>query len=311
VVAVLVATAGCADADEDGLLGALGQVRATDSTRLYVEYGDLAAIRRLSGTDQDKTDRDRFLGISGTGFSNLAPSAVPMTEDLRFDPSAMDEALVAGQPPDWVGVLWGDYDVEALDRELADRGIPSAAALGGTRWRSGADRELRVEGPLTGIARTNELNNLRTAPDSFIYAPARAGLDWAVLPGADTLADDPVLAALAGCLGDVVAAVFVRPEEDPTAYAVGVRAPSAAEVTDVACLAPTDAGTATRLRDRVEGELADGSAPSTRQPWSELLPDASVDVVDGAVVRIEAKPVGPVGRVLQMLFNRDLAALAG
>ena len=55
-------------------------------------------------------------------------------------------------------------------------------------------------------------------------------------------------------------------------------------------------------------------APTTRQPWTQLLPDATVDVVEfGAVVRIVAKPGAddPAGRVFQMLLTRDLAVLAG
>lgn len=287
-----------------GLLSALGKATATDQNRTYVEYGDLAQVRKLVDGDED-----RFQSISGYGYGVLAPMAVVISEELGFDPRAMDEALTVGQPPDWAGVFWGDYDVAALDKELGGRDIPSEESGDGTRWTSAADQEINFEGPLAGIARTSELNDIRTADGSLAYAPTRAGLGWVTEPGADTLADDERLSSLAHCLGAVTVAVLSQPEGG-TAYAAGVRAPSADDVTDVVCLAP--AGDADALRDRVEGELRDGTTASQRRPWSEVLPGAEVDVVDG-VVRIEATPSadGPVGVVLRMLLTRDLEALVG
>ncbi|MPZ80044.1 MAG: hypothetical protein GEV28_06485 [Actinophytocola sp.] len=313
VAAAVLLASGCSGGDGPGwvasaipgLLGALGKATATDTNRTYVEYGDLAQVRAL--TDRDE---DRFQGISGYGYGVLAPMTVVISEELGFDPRAMDEALTVGRPPDWAGVFWGDYDVAELDQELEGRDIPSEKSGDGTRWTSADDREINFEGPLAGIARTSELNNIRTADGSLAYAPTRAGLGWVTDPGADTLADDESLRALAGCLGGVTVAVLSRPEGDVTAYAAGVRAPSADDVTDVACLAPD--GDADALRDHVERELRDGTTPSSRQPWSELLPAAEVDVVDG-VVRIEATPGAdsPVGMVMRMLVTNDLAALAG
>jgi hypothetical protein len=312
VVAALLCAA-CSDegepdeAGESGLRDALARVAANDQTRRYVEYGDVARLARLADGG------DRFLGVLGYGFSPIAPSAQLMAEQLRFDPATMDGAVQVGQPPELAGVLWGDYDVETVDRELSGRDIPSEDSADGTRWTSADDGELSIDGPLTGIARTSELNVLHTAPATFAYAPARAGVDWVTAPGDDTLADDPLLRRLAGCLGDVVAAVIVTGVDgDPTSYAVGVRATGSGAVTEIACLAPPD--DVSEMRDRVERELADGTAPTTRQPWDELLPDASVDLVEQAsVVRIEAQPGadGPVGRVMRMLQTRDLAALAG
>ncbi len=309
LLALALFCAGCSGdpaGEESGLRGALARAGADGNTRAYVEYGDVARLTALA------KDGKRFLGISGYGYGPIASTSRVMADELGFDPAAMDGGLVVGRPPDQAGVLWGDYDVDALDRELAGRGIPAEDSRGGRRWTSAADKEIKLDGPLAGVARTSELNDIRTAPGSFAYSSARAGLDLVTAPGGGTLADDPLMRRLSRCLGDVVAAVVTTAEGDATTYAVGIRAPSARDVTEVACLAP--GGDPKAVRDRVARELEDGSAPSTRQPWRELLPHASADLVQfGLIVRIEAKPGpdDPVGRVMQMLQTRDLAALAG
>ncbi|HEY0453872.1 hypothetical protein [Actinophytocola sp.] len=287
-----------------GLLGALGKVAATAEDKNYVEYGDLAKVRELV-----RKDKERFLNVAGYGYGQLSATSVLMAEQLGFDPQAMDQAVTAGTPPKWAGVFWGKYDVAKLDRELAGRDITSSKSGGATLWTSAGDNELSIDGPLGEIAPTGQLNNIRTADGSLAYAPTKAGIDWVTNPGGGTLADDAGLRKLAGCLGDATAAIMSRPDGDSTAYAVGVRAPSADDVTEVVCLAPS--GDANGLRDRVERELSDGSARSG-QPWTEVLPGAKADVVDG-VVRIQSTPAanGPVGLVMRLLVSNDLAVLAG
>lgn len=297
---------------ESGLRDALARVAATDETREHVEYGDVQLLAGLAGV-HERRDGSRFLNLVGYGFSPIAPTYRVMADELAFDPSKMDGAVVAGLPPDRTGVLWGDYDVEALERELAERDIPAEDSGGGKRWQSAEDRELTPDGPLAGIARTSELNDIQTAPGTFGYSSSRAGLDAVIEPGDDTLADDPLMLRLAGCLGDVAAAILTAPVAgDTIAYGVGVRLTPGGEATEVACLAP--GGDPGAMRDRVERELTDGTAPSTREGWDKLLPNAEVGLVElGSVVRIEARPGSdaPAGRVMQMLLNHDLAALAG
>jgi hypothetical protein len=302
---------GGSDDADTGLRDALAKVAATDATRTYVEYGDVTLLGPLTegGGEQGK----RFVTVFGYGFSQLATTSQLLADQLHFDPRKMAGAVQAGEPPETAGLLWGDYDVAAVEKVLADRDIPAEDDAGGKRWTSAKDRELQLDGPLAGIARTSELNVIRTADGTFAYAPARAGVDAVTEPGDDTLADDPVMHRLSGCLGEVAAAVLVAPsDEDPTAYGVGVRVTEDGTATEVACLAPD--GDPKDIREHVEQELKDGLTPSTRQPWTELLPDATVDVVEfDSVVQVEARPGvdKPVGRVLQMLQTRDLAALGG
>jgi hypothetical protein len=323
VVALLLACcAGCSGGDgaggsgssddaDTGLRDALAKVAATDATRSYVEYGDVTLLGTL--TEREGEQGKRFVSVFGYGFSQLATTSQILAEQLHFDPRTMAGAVQAGEPPQTAGLLWGDYDVAAVEKVLADRDIPAEDDAGGKRWTSAKDRELQLDGPLAGIARTSELNVIRTADGTFAYAPARAGVDAVTEPGDDTLADDPVMHRLSGCLGEVAAAVLVAPsDEDTTAYGVGVRVTEDGDATEVACLAPD--GDPKGMREHVEQELKDGQTPSTRQPWTELLPDATVDVVEfDSVVQVQARPGvdKPVGRVLQMLQTRDLAALGG
>ena len=298
---------GAGDTGDAGLKAALARVAATDTTRQYVEYGDVALLGRLAH------DGKRFLSLVGYGFSPIAPVTQVMAEELHFDPAKMDGAVLAGQPPEWSGVLWGDYDVDAVDGALRDRDIPAEDDAGGTRWTAGEDKEINLNGPLTGIARTSELNDIHTGAGVFGYSATRAGLAAVTAPGDDTLADDATLGRLAGCLGDVSAAILAaKVNGETTAYAVGVRAAADGAVTEVACFAPDSDPQG--MRDHVADELKDGTAPSTQQPWRELLPGASVDLAElGSVVRVTAKPGddAAVGRVMQLLQTRDLSALAG
>lgn len=322
IAVALVLCAGCSGSDGDGadswdagvtgLPAALGRVAANDETRQYVEYGDVASVRKLA--DYGKPGGQRFVSLLGYGYNSIAPMSVVIAKELRFDPAAMDGAVLVGQPPDQAGLLWGDYDVDAVERALADRHVPAEDSGEGRRWTSAADRKIDFDGPLTGIARASELNVIQTASGSFAVSATQSGVDAVTAPGDDTLADDPVMRRLAGCLGDVTAAMLVaRLEGDPISYAAGVRVTPAGAVTEVACLVPPG-GDAKAMRDHVESELTDGAVQSTRQPWTELLPRAAAELVeDGSTVRITAKPAAdePAGRVMRLLLTRDLAALAG
>lgn len=292
-----------------GLLAALGKVKATDATRGYVEYGNAAAARGLLDAD-----RARFLAVSGFGMGNLRNYYQLVSQDLGFDPLAAREAITAGSPPDWSAIIWGDYDVTAVNKHFTDLGVPRADDGDVTTWTSSADGSIKLDSPLVTMAGPNTLNNVRTAPGSFAFSPKQNTLTWVTDPGDDTLAGDPAMKSLAGCLGDVMAAVITKSENSPETVAVGVRAPSATDVTDVICVAPGTRDPAS-IRGHVSNELANGQSPQANRPWSDLLPQAKVEVsgFPEPAVRITSTPGtgNPPGRPIQMLNNRDLDALLG
>lgn len=269
--------AGCSDdAEEDGLLGAMGRVRATAETRVFVEYGEPGAIKDLRGY----------------GYSAVAPYAERLKDTLALDLDGFDRAIHVGNPPKQATILWGQYEVATVDGKLRGLDIDSEAGFGGTRWRSADDNEISFDGPFTDMAPPAQLNNILTTNDSFAFAPAAEGIDWVAEPGDDTLADDDVLAPLATCLGDVVAAQLMA-----TGEAVGVRRDS----TEVICLKGD--------HDQVSAAMKE-DLPSTGEPWDSVLPDAEVSQ-DGALARVTvpARDGKPVGRVLRLLANGDLAGL--
>lgn len=286
VLATALVVAGCGD-DDDGassLVEALGKVRATGETRTLVEFG--APGRVPAG--------DRFRSVAGYGYGQVANTSMLVKEKLGLDLTKFDAGIVAGQPPHWVGAVWGEYDSSAVEGKLADLGAKrEAQEMGGTRWRSGEDDEVDLgNGTMAGVVQLNQFNTIRTASDSFAYSPSAAGLDWVASPGEDTLADDDVIAPLARCLGDVIAAMLAD-----SGHAVGVRA----DGSEVICL--------TADRSAVERALTE-PAQSTRQPLDELLAGATVDENEGRTrVTVPASEDRPVGRVLRMMQTKDVQAL--
>lgn len=290
IVAVGLVLVGCSDseAEEDGLLGALGRVRATADTRVSVEYGEPAAVRALMAKD-----KVRYQTLRGYGYGSIAMYSETVEDTLGLDLDEFDGAIHVGEPPRHATVLWGDYDVAAVDGKLRGLDIDGKEGLGETRWNSGADNVIDfADGPFTNVVGPAQFNNIRTADRSFSFAPVAAGIDWVTAPGDETLAADDVLVSLAKCLGDVIAAQLTA-----TGEAVGVRE----DATEVICLAADQAD----VSDALEGQ-----APSTGESWDRVLPDAKVDQ-DGALARVTvpARDGQPVGRVLRLMAKGDLAEL--
>jgi hypothetical protein len=313
-VVTMAGVAGCSD-DADGgggsgLMAALGKVKATDSTRGYVEYGNLDATRSLH-----EADKKRFVLLTGFGTGELRNYArvTASAEGLGFDPQAQRTAIAAGSPPEWAAIIWGDYDVNAVNGRFAELGIERSANGDTTTWTSSADGDIDLRDPLVQIAGPGTLNNVRTAPGSFAFAPKSQTLSWVTDPGGDTLAGDQTMKSLANCLGDVVAAVINRSRDSDATIAVGVRAPSTTDVTEVICVAPGTRDPAS-IRDHITSELADGRAPATGGPWSDLLPNAKAELAGlPSAVRVTATPEAdkPAGRVFQLMVNRSLDGLIG
>ncbi len=266
-----------------GLLEALAMVRATESTRELVRYGDIGRTRELLAAD-----RARFLGVHGHGLGRIRDYSAQIDDGLGFDPLALRAAVQAGGSADYSAIVWGDYDVAAVDDRLADHKISRTDRDGATEWTIDADGEWNRDDPLAGIVPTNEFHNLRTQPGSFAFSPYRDDLAWVTDPGQDTLDRDSSARALAECLGDVVAATVATKRFDAP-LAVGVRAPEATDVSEVICVAPGSADQAARIRDQVRTLLDNGESPTTRAPWSQRVPNATVEVTGDAVVRVVAE----------------------
>lgn len=320
ILLVVAALVGCTDGGrsngggsesqkQSGLVAALSKVRATDSTRKYVAYGNLGAIRTLA-----EVDPARFMTLQVFGAGGLGPWSPLISQDLGFDPLSFQESLSAGVPADWAEILWGNYDVHAVNDRFAAFGIERSDSDGMTTWTVDADNRNRDPGPFAMIAGEKKFNIVRTQPGSFTYAIRRDTLAWITDPGEHTLAKDPTIEALATCLGDVVAAVIDREGRLTQTLAVGIRAPSASDVTAVICVAPGTRDQAEEIRRTASAKLTNGTAQS-EQPWSELLPGALTELTGDthSVVRIIAK-LGtdlPPGAVVRELYATELPELLG
>ncbi|GEM_PF-5542465 len=284
----------------EGLIAALGAVRSTRESRVAFTYGDIAAIRDLV-----EQDRSRFEPLSGWGWDALWIERENVKKGIDLDIDAMQEAFVAGLPPDWVGVIRGDYDVTAVEAKISARGATPKKDGEATTWVVDASQGIDYDGPFSDVVHTNEFNVTRTAPGSFAYSSGAAAMEWVAATQGETLADDPVTMAAANCLGDVVAAELYRPGDGPdVVYAVGVQVAAPDDVTEVVCMAPAD-GNAEQLRKTFEQRLPDAVGPEF-----DALRGAEA-VVDGAVVRVQApaRKDRPVSDVRNFTTVRSLPDL--
>jgi hypothetical protein len=295
-------SAGCsAEADgapptpDTGLLGALADVRATAESSVLVEYGDVAAVRALLAADPE-----RFGGLQGYGYSDLAGHSRVLPDLIGFDPAAATTALRVGQPPTWAAVLRMDVDVAVVDAKLQ--------ALGGRKggsgtWTTGPDHEIDPDGPLAQAGIVTGFQQVRVQAGAVTHAPAGEALKWVTEPAGDnSLAADPMIGELARCLGEVSAAVISKPKSG-LPVAAGVRITADGGTTEVVCV-PDENPNA--LMDLVRTNLESA-------PWSGTLPGAAVDqpADQTGVVRVLA-PAAPdvrVGRVLVALQRGDLPTL--
>ncbi|MEU4804237.1 hypothetical protein [Actinosynnema sp. NPDC023587] len=283
-----------------GLVGALRKVRATADSALMIEYGDVNAVRELT-----TSDAQRFRGLEGYGYSDLAPRSSLLGDAIGFDPRDAAEAIRVGKPPNWAGVLWTRVDVTLVNSKFERSGAKRADEAGATTWITANDGEVDLRSPFAQMGIVAGFNKVRVAPDSISFGTSGGSLAWVVEPGGSTLADDGSVAALASCLGEVVVALIVT---GPSPVAVGVRAEDD-RVDEVACApssAPAD------LRDRVQARL-DDVTPARGPVWSTVLRDAEAEVPADrpGVVRVVV-PAGPgttAGRVFQAAQRNELAAL--
>ncbi|TDQ00700.1 hypothetical protein EV186_102566 [Labedaea rhizosphaerae] len=299
--------AGCSSDEKPatGLLAMLGKVKATPQSRMSVEYGDLDRQRELAEAAPDRTR-----SLLGTGLGNLAQYSIPIKDGVGLDLLGMHKAIRVGVPPQWAGLVEGDYDVDAVNKRLADRGVHrDSGDDDSTNWSSGGDDELRVDGPMAGVVPLNEFTKLRTAKGSFAYAPNQ-DLGWVTDPGDDTLADDPALQDLADCLGDVLSAHIMAVGPSKLMVASGVRATTPKDATEVICAEP-GADLAVQLQQRAISQLADGQT-TRQQPWSEILPGAKVDIAGKASTCVRITLPTPAGKLIgttAALRADDLAEL--
>lgn len=269
-----------------GLMHALSQIVATEGTKRYVAFTDLAALRALAGPEPG---RSPYGGLM-LGLSELVPYADRIAEPTGIDVKRAERAFQAGQPPTAVNRLTGGLDTAAVGRKLAALGyrvVPGAEKA----WAAGPDGALGLDGPLAklGVAGPNGLNTVRAASDGITYASRSTSLALAPAEnGRPVLAADPDFRAVGGCLGPVVAAQLVRRPGEPDLAAAGFRGRTAAEEREVMCVKVPGNDAAAAVA-RLKSAVATGAA-RTGEPWADLLREATVENAGPGLVRLTARP---------------------
>jgi len=288
------------------LLRVLGRVAATATTRTYVSFDDTSGLTALVG-------KNTFTGYGSLlflGAPELGQSALVLDNGVAL-PDA-DYTVSAGLPPRTVSLVAGGQSSDKIDTALTKLGWTS---------RNG----VLVAPPLGALAGNTApllaeaMAQARTDGADLAYGQQSASLADVGHPSGATLAWDPIIGAVAGCLGDVVAATIVTtfpPNPGgitPSGVAVGIRRPGTKTDTPHAavCAAFPDDATANRYAGKVRDQLAHGVSARTASPYSSMLTHPAVTVVGGGehLVSLQADTPDRPGLVLSLALHHDLPEL--
>lgn len=297
-----------------GFRAALAHVAATDTTRAYVSYDDTAALVAVAGKDLAPAadDRAHYGQLRGNGVPSLTPYAFVLHDSAGLALFDAKYTISGGMPPNQVGFVSGGQPADQLTKGFTGLG-----------WHQDGNRLVApgmadIKDDTLGAA-VFSLAQLSAADGNLRYGSQSAKLDDIGGTPAHSLADDPLIGALADCLGPVAAATIdargtspAKPH--PKAIALGLRAPKQKTDTPhlVACAAFGNADDATSYRDRVRKALTTGTSLASNQPWHELLTSPSVadPTGDQHIVAWQADAPDHANLAVDLLARNDLPALA-
>ena len=295
-----------------GFRAALAHVAATDATRGYVDYDDTAALVAVAGKDPAADDPAHYGRLRGSGVPGLVPLASVLHDSTGLQLIDAKYTISAGAPPNQVGFVSGGQPADQLTKGFTGLG-----------WHQDGNRLVApglagVKDDTLGMAAIS-LAQLSAADGNLRYGNKSTKLDDVGGSPSHSLADDPLIGALAGCLGPVAAATInalgtspAKPR--PTAIALGLRTPQHKTDTPhlVACVAFRSADDAARYHNRVRKALTEGHSFASNQPWHELLTSPSVadPTGDQHIVAWQADAPDHATFAVDLLVRNDLPALA-
>jgi hypothetical protein len=314
VIALATALGGCSGGPGAGGSGgtsldaALAKVADTPATRAQVAYDDTAALVKLAGTGLAPTKG--FALLRGYGASSLMELVTQLTSDTGINVFSEDYAITAGNPPQMVTLLHGGQSASAVTSRLGKLGWKQAnGALLAPPLSSSGSQFTAMYALQMHVVRADG-SDVRLGGSGA--SPGQLGE-----PSGSTLASDPLISALAGCLGDVVAAqvqVGGPPGgRSPLAVAAGVAAPASNTATPhaVVCVAWSSPAAAAQYAADAKKALSSGMSIATNQPYSDYLQHGSVTSIGGSqnIVQWQADTPRRADQVFQMYLTRDLPAL--
>jgi hypothetical protein len=311
VTGLAVLTACSGGGGVSGLQAALGHIASTSGNRSQIWYDDTAALVKLAGSSPASVKG--FALLRGLGSSGLASLAAELPGPTGINVLREGYSISAGSPPAGVTLISGGQDASKISSDLIRLGwarkggalvAPAPASTSGNEFAS----TLSVY-----------LGQVSAQGSGLVFGGRAAHLSQAGSPSGPTLAQDPVVSALAGCLGHVVAAWIgayhagpgLRPA--PSEVAVGVTSPAsnASVPRVVGCAAWPTATAAASYRRDLGRALASGMSVSRGERFSDLLTHASVRDVGGRehVVAWHADTPGDAQLAIQLVQSTDLPGL--
>jgi hypothetical protein len=292
----------------NSLDAALAQVGDTSATRTQIAYDDTAALVQLSGTGVSTTKG--FAPLRGWGSQLLELLAPLARGDTGISVFKEDYAISAGNAPQTVTLLHGGQSGSLVTSRLTKLGWKqNGGTLVGPPFSGGGSQKASLY--------ELQLHVVQTAGSDVKFGGSGAKLSQIGSPSGSTLASNPVISALASCLGDVVAAQIgvggYLGGKHPVAVAVGVRKPASdsAAPRAVGCVAWSSQAAAAQYTTDAKKALSSGLSIATNQPYSTLLSHPAVTDIGGSehIVQWQADTASRADLIFQMYERVDLPAL--
>lgn len=333
MVLAALTTAGCSSGDDSpakpssappvgpdatSLVKTLNQIQATDTSRAWTTYGDLAAQRALGG---GKTPEE-LRGMASYGWSTTWERDPEARAQLGLSGGTADRAVEVGQSHG-AGRFDGGVDTAAVVDHAKKLGAAKDGTAGPlTLWRLAPDNENRLSQELAELSRgTADFDVLAVGPHTVVRAASRARAEiLSAQGGKNTLARDQDFRAVADCLGKPLVATLsnarIAPASDvqkPAGFVAGagVVGGSSTKLVQTVCRTASSADEAKGIAAALRKELAHGSTRLSHLAWHTLLSGVQVKEMGGPahVVRITGTSAKSPQLVLEMLRGGDLSDL--
>lgn len=307
LIALVSALGSCSGGSGTGLESALSHVADTASTRNQVWYDNTAELVALAGGNP--ASQKGFAPLRGNGAYPLVDTFSQLPSDTGINVFNENYAISAGLPPHALSLVHGGQNASTVTSRMTKLGWKKEGGKLVAPSPQGAN-------PDAALYALN-MGQVQPSGSDVVFGGSGADLSQIGSPSGSTLASDPRISALAGCLGNVVAAGLFSGGhlggKNPAAVAIGVGQPASNTGTPhaVVCAAWSTQAQATQYAADVRSALSSGVSPVTDQRYSSYLRNASVTSVGGSqhVVEWQADTPGNSSRVIQMVSDFDLPAL--
>ena len=251
----------------------------------YIEFGDAQRLAALAAEDKSS-----WLSLTYMGAVPLQ-SGPDVAEQLALDLAAADYAISAGIAPAVVTLLAGGQNRDEVKSAAESLGYKGSGVL---------SQKMDLKNKVTV-----SVAHILPKDDDVAFGSTNA--DMALVdPTGDSLLDVPAIAAVSGCLGDVVAAFIVDIGTDGRMVAVDVNEDDG-KVTSTMCVKTDDDAAAKGLEGKVKSDLASGTTANSKK-YADYFEGSSVKVLSNGVVQAKMPHASDTKphTIFQMVTQVDL-----